>query len=236
MVNLIPLPTRTITDTEVSAALRRVVQIVDPVLYLLWESDPLGLKNRSRGLDEVDDVPDALAWLLNAADLPGTAAWDAMDVDERVNWWVRRVGAVNTVAVAFPGFLGVLADRLPIQDLLGFTNQTLVLLAVARERGITDLDQKVQLLGAVLCDRTLNAEQAVPVHHPEPADGAAGLVWTTVGLVRAIGDELTKRPHPRLLFRYLGMLPAVGAIADFIGEFGALNRAADEGQRWIAKL
>jgi hypothetical protein len=42
------------------------------------------------------------------------------------------VGALDTVLVAFPGVFGVVADRLPIQDVLGFTNQAIVLCAVAR--------------------------------------------------------------------------------------------------------
>jgi hypothetical protein len=37
---------------------------------------------------------------------------------------VKRVGAVDTIAVAFPGAFGVVADRLPV--------------AVAREFGVTD--------------------------------------------------------------------------------------------------
>lgn len=49
-----------------------------------------------------------------------------------------------------------------------------------------------------------------------------------------IGGELVKRPRPRRIFDYLGMLPAVGAIADYFGEYGALVRAAKAGRMWIA--
>jgi hypothetical protein len=38
-------------------------------------------------------------------------------------------------------------------------------------------------------------------------------LWHVAGLMRAIGDELVKRPRPRAVFRYLGMVPAVGAVA-----------------------
>jgi hypothetical protein len=31
----------------------------------------------------------------------------------------------------------------------------------------------------------------------------------------------------------LGKLPYVGIIADYIGEFGALERAAADGRRWV---
>jgi hypothetical protein len=59
-------------------------------------------------------------------------------------------------------------------------------------------------------------------------------MWHLVGLMRAIGDELVKRPRPRRIFRYLGMLPAVGAVADHLGEYGALVRAAKAGRQWVA--
>jgi hypothetical protein len=52
-----------------------------------------------------------------------------MDLDHRVNWWVKRVGAVDTIAVAFPGAFGFVADRLAVQDVLGFVNQSIVLCA-----------------------------------------------------------------------------------------------------------
>jgi diaminopimelate decarboxylase len=51
----------------------------------------------------------------------------------------------------------------------------------------------------------------------------------------AIGDELGKRSRPRRIFRYLGMLPAVGAVADYFGEYGALVRAAKAGRAWIER-
>jgi hypothetical protein len=53
--------------------------------------------------------------------------------------------------------------------------------------------------------------------------------------MRAITDELAKRPHPTGLYRVVGMLPGVGAVADYIGEYCALVRAAKAGERWIAQ-
>ncbi|MGK2882842.1 MAG: hypothetical protein ACSLE6_19365 [Mycobacterium sp.] len=238
-VNLIPLPTRTISDGAVAAALFRTVQVIDPLLYVLWETDPLSLKKRTRELGgKVDDLPDALAWVLNAADVPGTEAWDEMDLDSRIDWWVHRVGAVNTLAVAFPGFLGVIADRLPIQDLFGFTNQAIVLCAVAHEHGVTDQRELVRLLAVVLCHRDLSFDDKDTVVQRDSAPAESGVavtLWNALGLIRAVGDELAKRPRPRGFFRYLGMLPAVGAVADYVGEYGALDRAAKQGQRWIAE-
>ncbi|GAB7069090.1 hypothetical protein H7J06_25660 [Mycobacterium hodleri] len=246
---LIPMPTAVIDDADVSCALSRAVRVINPVVDVLSRSDPFGLKGRSHRIGDsdgsVDRALDALAWVLNTADVPGTQAWNDMDLDDRVDWWVHRVGAVDTVLVAFPGVFGAVADRLPLQDALGFANQAVVLCAVARECGVTDYGQQVRLLGAVLCDRDLGADAYADVDQgtPEPAsspmDGTplAFLkpLWRVAGQLRAIGDELGKRSRPRRIFRYLGMLPAVGAVADYFGEYGALVRAAKAGRRWIAQ-
>src|ERR1700709_124720 len=115
---LVQLPTATIHDADVASALGRAVRLINPVVDVLSRADPLGLKGRSHHLfgdddNPVDKVLDALAWVLNTADVPGTEAWEDMDLDGRTNWWVRRVGALDTVLVAFPGVFGVIADRLP---------------------------------------------------------------------------------------------------------------------------
>lgn len=249
------MPTASIDDAEVACALSRAVRIINPVVDLLSRADPFGLKGRSHHLGDadgsVDKALDALAWVLNTADVPGTQAWKDMTLDDRVNWWVRRVGAVDTVLVAFPGVFGVIADRLPIQDALGFANQAIVLCAVARECGVDDYGQQVRLLAAVMCGRELPVDKAAaaaaaaadvePAPQPDssPMDGTplAFLkpLWRVAGQLRAIGDELVKRPRPRRLFRYLGMLPAVGAVADYFGEYGALVRAAKAGRKWIER-
>ena len=248
LMSLIPLPTATIDDSDVAGALRRAVGIINPVLDLLASVDLLGLKKRTHTLGSSQatgaKVLDAAAWVLNAVDVPGTDAWDDMDLDDRINWWVRRVGAVDTIVVASPGVFGVVADRLPVQDLLGFANQSIVLCAVARELGVTDRREQVRLLGAVMCDRDLDdLDTRDAVNTPE-ADSAAmdwtpmGLaraLWQLAGLMRAIGDELVKRPRPRSIFRYLGMVPAAGALADYLGEYGALVRASKEGRDWIVQ-
>jgi hypothetical protein len=241
-VNVLPAPAAVLGNDEVTCALRRVVAVVDPLLDLL-ESDPVGLKGRTgSSADPVGRVLDAAAWVLDAADVPGTKAWDELTVDERVSWWVHRVGALDTVVVASPGVFGVLADRLPVQDALGFASQAIVLCAVAREHGVTDRDDRVRLLAAVLCDRDLD----VAAPRSDPGDGSDAVhvdwspvgigkaLWQVAGLLRATGDELVKRPRPRWIFRYLGMLPAAGAIADYLGEYGALVRAAKQGQAWLA--
>jgi hypothetical protein len=242
---LIPVPTAVLDDAAVACALNRAVRIINPVVDVLSRADPFGFKGRSHHLGgadgSVDMALDAVAWVLNTADVPGTQAWEEMDLDPRVNWWVRRVGALNTVLVAFPGVFGVVADRLLIQDALGFTNQAIVLCAVARECGVHDYGQQVRLLASVMCDRDLGAsvDAAQASQQPESAQGDGAPValvkalWHVAGLMRAIGDELVKRPRPRAVFRYLGMVPAVGAVADYFGEYGALVRAAKAARAWI---
>jgi hypothetical protein len=244
-VNLLPTPDVTISNADIADALSRAVRVIGPLLDVLWGTDPLGLKRRGAEQDDgagaIDKVADGIGWALNAADVPGTPAWDDMDVDSRIDWWVRRVGALNNVVVAFPGLLGVLARRLPIQDLLGFTNQAVVLCAVARELGVTDHTTQVRLLAAVLCARHLNAETVDAPDTDADEDitrtpsGVAKALWKLVGLLGAISDEVAKRPHPRAPYRYLSMLPAVGAIAAYFGELGALARTAKTGREWIAQ-
>lgn len=246
---LIPLPNAVIDDADVACALSRAVRVINPVVDLLSRADPFGLKDRSHRIGDsdgsVDRALDALAWVLNTADVPGTQAWADMTLDDRVNWWVHRVGAVDNVLVAFPGVLGAVADRLPVQDALGFANQAIVLCAVAREYGVDDHGEQVRLLAAVMCGREVDADEyaddadAAPEPESSPMDGTplAFLkpLWRVAGQLRAIGDELGKRSRPRRIFRYLGMLPAVGAVADYFGEYGALVRAAKAGRKWIER-
>ncbi|MBU9762346.1 hypothetical protein FR943_00535 [Mycobacterium sp. TNTM28] len=230
------LPFTRLSDADVAGALNRAAAVINPALDLATRFDPLGLKQRthrqSPAVNPVDRTLDRAAAILNFAELPGTQAWDDMTRDGHVKWWVRRVGTVTTVAVAFPGAFGFIADRLPVQDALGFANQAILLWAVAREDGVTDRDDQVQLLGAVLCNRDL----ADPL--PEDADTAhslPGKLWEVAGTLRAVGAELTKRPQPQRVYHYLGMLPGIGAIVDYVGELTALRHAADEAATWISE-
>jgi hypothetical protein len=218
-MGLIPMPRTDLTDADVTSALGRAVSLIDLILDVLAEADPLGLRRR-----------------LDCVDIPGTKAWEAKDRAARIRWWVRRVGALDTVLVAFPGVFGVVADRLPVQDLLGFTNQAIVLCAVAREYGITDTQTRVRMLAAVLCAREVSDQAESEPAVQDPGWSAMSLprkVWHLAGILNAIGAELGKRPHPKGVFRYLGMLPWLGAVADYFGEYGALMRAAAAGEAWI---
>ncbi|AMT72168.1 hypothetical protein [Mycobacteroides immunogenum] len=245
-MGLISLPTAVLSDADIADALSRAVRVINPVLAVLAQSDPFGLKERTYELGAgdgvVDKALDALACALNTATTPGTKAWDRLDTRGKAHWWVQRVGAVNTVFVAFPGVFGALARRLPVQDLLGFSNQAIVLVAIARELGIDDHRDQVRLLAKVLCDRTLSDEALASAADDEAPEtprswspfAMARTLWHLAGILRAVGAELQKRPQPKPIFRYLGMLPAVGGLAGYFGEYGALRRAASAGERSIA--
>ncbi|KAA0022606.1 hypothetical protein [Antrihabitans cavernicola] len=244
-------------DQEVVDVLTRVVGIIDPVLEVLSSTDPLGIKGRTK-----DDAPagsladrglDAVAWAFNAADVPGTKAWDEKSVDERCEWWVRRVGALNNLVVAFPNVLGPLAQRLPLQKMLGFGNQAIVLIATARERGVTDRHDQVRLLAQVLCQRTI-PDDVTPGPNAAAPQGEAPVtlkgsgdqeqnswaplalartLWRLAHTMRGLSGELERRPKPTKIFRYLGMIPVVGVAAGYVGEFTALSHAAEAGRKWL---
>jgi hypothetical protein len=236
-----------ITDKHVAGVLSRAVWVINPVLDVLSTVDPLGLKDRTRDDHEssdsvVDRALDALAWVLNTADVPGTKAWDEMNLDQRTRWWVRRVGALNNLVVAYPGVFGALVQRLPLQDALGFGNQAIVLVAVAREHGVVDQHDQVRMLADVLTHRTIPAGPALDTaqidgdedeHRSWTPFALAKALWRIARILRAIDSELDRRPQPAKLFRYVGMLPVVGIVADYFGEFGALSRAAKAGRTWI---
>ena len=235
------LPFTQLSDNEVADALGRAVAMINPVLAAYTRFDPLGLRERTHAEQPADGAVgrslDLAAAVVNFAQLPGTKAWVEMDRDGHVKWWVHRAGAVTTIPVAFPGAFGIIADRLGVQDVLGFTNQAIVLCAVAREGGVTDPAEQAALLGAVLCDRQL-PDAAVPASSDRPDAVPPSLpakLWDFAGVLRAVADEFTKRPHPQKLYHYLGMLPGVGAVADYVGEYTALLHAADEGAAWLRK-
>jgi hypothetical protein len=52
--------------------------------------------------------------------------------------------------------------------------------------------------------------------------------------VRALGNELDARPQPGPTFALLGNIPVIGVVAGYLGERGALARAAKQGEKWTA--
>ncbi len=279
-MGLLPKPHATLTDADVAEALCRAVAVIDPLLDLLADADPIGLRRRTHRLlppprrlsgrvrrwrlrrrrRAAGRAPgagaralDLGARLFNAADLPGTAAWARLDRDQRVHWWVYRVGALNTLVVATPGLFGWLTRVVPVSELAGFVNQAIVLCAVAREYDVTDRPTKVRLLAEVLCGRRLPAgfdlradfaptplPQTPPVGWKPLATITASkpvvitrTVWQLVGILRATFEEAAKRPHPGKWYARLSTLPWIGAVVTYFGERSALIRAARQGQEWL---
>lgn len=246
-----------ITDQRIVAVLRPFVRATRPVLDALRESDPFGL--RARVLDrpesaEGSDRPmrDRVLDLLASANVPGTAAWAAMDVGERTEWWVFRVGRLTSLVAAIPGFGGFVTSRLPISATLGAAAQGLVLCAIANERGVREENVRITLLGQVLFDRRLVPEPVTAEADAEADRRAAELtgdldsaidrtlpervgsaVWNLGRVLHSVQDELDRRPHGRFYHRWVGNLPVVGAVGKYFGEWSGLKRAARDGQRWL---
>ncbi len=274
-----------ITDAQVVKVLRPFVRATAPLLGALRESDPFGLVRRVAGhsnrADRAEkavlgsgDHEDAqeLATVerglreklldgLESVQVPGTAAWDAMDVQQRDDWWVNRVGRFTVLFASIPGLGGALADRLPIQTTLATAGQGLVLCALAAEHGVTDHGERVRLIAKVLFerdidpvlaagsggDRAADEETAATAELTEDMDAATAAhgkitvraarrtLWRFGRTLWALGDELDKRPQGRVWHRAIGVLPVVGMAADYFGERSALKRAAKLGRRWLAQ-
>jgi hypothetical protein len=247
-----------IPDAVIVAILRPFVRATRPVLDGLREADPFGLRSRAPGGGEVpaderglrDKVLDALA----SVEVPGTAAWAAMNVPSRTHWWVRRVGRFTTLIAAVPGLGGALANRLPVSKAVGAAGQGLLLVAIAGEHGVRDEDELVNLLGAVLFRRELAVSAATGTEDAAAEARAAELtgdlarpsatptmtkvgraVWRLGRALFSVESELDKRPHGNLLHEGLGMLPVIGALGKYLGEWSGLKKAAREAEKRLAK-
>ncbi|HJQ45947.1 MAG TPA: hypothetical protein VJ870_06440 [Amycolatopsis sp.] len=226
-----------ISDRQVVKVLRPFVRAANPVLGAMRSPGRLG---RLAGLG-----------------IPGTPAWDAMDVDARTDWWIHRVGRVTALATSVPGLGGALADRLPVQDALGASAQGLLLCAIAGEHGVDDVGERVRLIGWVLFGRDIDPVLAA-AEDPDEAEDArteqlageftqpakqarrmsfkavAGTLWRMGRSLLAITGELEKRPRGRFYQRAFGMLPVVGMAGDYLAERSALIRVAKRSRRWLS--
>lgn len=242
-----------ISDGAMIAVLRPFVRATRPVLDALRESDPFGLRHRVAAPAGVDrglgtKVLDALS----TVEVPGTAAWAAMDVQERCDWWVFRVGRFTTLVAAAPGIGGVLANRLPVSKAIGAAGQGLLLVAIAGEHGVRDEESLVALLGRVLFRRDLVVEtpdaeadvaattraheltgDIADATSPPTLQRAARALWRLGRGLFAVENELDKRPHGSTIAGWIGMLPVLGALGKYLGEWAGLKRAAREATQWL---
>lgn len=230
------------TDEQLADVLEHAVAVIDPILDVLAERDPLGLKSHTFDEGEHDShlakAQHALAAIVNVTDWPGTKGWSELSTRQRADWWVSRIGSLNTFAVAYPGIFGAWAKRLPISSTLGFANQAMVLVAIAREYGVTDPADQVRMLASVLCGRNLTASASqtsgVPTEKVKRGKSLFRAIWQVATILRDLTGELGRRPQPARPFSLLSYLPVIGAPAIYVGERLALNRAAKEGRNWIA--
>jgi hypothetical protein len=165
-----------------------------------------------------------------------------MPAAERDAWWASRAAQVGAAAAGLPRLAGRLADLLPLQNTVGTAVQSLVVLGVAGEHGVTDPAERVSLLSRVLLDRDLPAERVRPLlervrgSYAEAAFGARGeraglsgaarTVWRAARLLSRIDEALDARPKGRLGARALAQLPVVGVLGGYAAEREALRRAA----------
>jgi hypothetical protein len=256
-----------ISDSQVVAVLRPFVRGCGPMLDALRESDPMGLRARADRAETADELAGVESGLrekllngLTSVKVPGTAAWAAMDVDERTHWWVHRVGRFTALLTSIPGLGGALADRLPVQDTLGAASQGLLLCAIAGEHGVLDLGDRVRLIAWVLFDRDIDPAIAAGEHagHEDAAaenvatgqlteelaeskrkhgkitlKASVGTLWRLGRSLLGIVEELEKRPHGRFYHRAIGMLPIVGMAGDYLGERSGLKRVAKRAHKWF---
>jgi hypothetical protein len=166
----------------------------------------------------------------------------AMPQAERTAWWAERVGSMAAGVAAAPRFAGKLADLLPLENTVGTAAQSLVVLGIAGERGVTDPAERVSLLARVLLDRDLPPDRVRPLlthvagTYREEALGAkdrrggvrgtARTVWRLARLLSRIDDALDARPKGKLRHRALANLPVVGVAGGYAAEREALRRAA----------
>jgi hypothetical protein len=156
--------------------------------------------------------------------------------EQRDAWWAERVSFVAAAVAAAPRFLGRLADLLPLQNTVGTAVQSLIVLGVAGEHGVTDPADRIFLLARVLLGRELTPEQVRPLlthaagtYRDEALGtkrGPVRTIWRMSRLLGRIDDTLDARPKGRLHHRALANLPVVGVLGGYAAEREGLRRAA----------
>jgi hypothetical protein len=163
----------------------------------------------------------------------------ALSRAERDEWWAERASGVAAGVSAVPRFAGKLADLLPLQNTVGTAVQSVVVLGVAGEHGVTDPAERVSLLAQVLLGRALPAEAVRPLLTRSrgtyldealgrPGElGTAKTLWRVAQLLGRIDEALDARPKGKLRYRALANLPVVGVLGGYAAEREGLRRAAD---------
>jgi hypothetical protein len=166
----------------------------------------------------------------------------ALPQAERDRWWADRVSRIAAVVSAAPRFAGKVADLLPLQNTVGTAVQSVVVLGVACERGITTPAERVSLLSRVLLDRDLSPAAVEPLltrsrgtyrdeafGESEDRKGVLGpvrTVWRVARLLSRIDEALDARPKGKLRHRLLSNIPVVGVVGGYAAERAGLQKAA----------
>ncbi|WP_226346900.1 hypothetical protein [Agilicoccus flavus] len=180
---------------------------------------------------------------------PAHANWSQAPADERIDWWVGRFGTAAAALAAVPGLGGRIGKLSSLDDVVASAAQVLIVHAVAREMGVSDLGRRVAVAGKIVLGRDLDPEAVTralgdPEAQPEdtvPGDAdedkrgplarvgrSAALVWRVADRIRRLHSDLDRRRKGGLLVRAIGNLPAVGALGSFLSERKGISRAADE--------
>ncbi len=163
---------------------------------------------------------------------------------QRDQWWADRVSRIAALVSAAPRFAGKLADLLPLQNTVGTSVQSVIVLGVAGEHGVTGSAERVSLLARVLLDRDLPPSDVEPLlvksrgtyreeafgaaDERKGASGAIRTVWRVARLLSRIDEALDARPKGKLRHRALSNIPVVGVIGGYSAEREGLRRAAAE--------
>lgn len=258
--NATRLNSGSITDADVAAVLRPFVRATRPLLGALSDADPFGLQARALQATAALASPvqrtlrNRVVDRIASTRAPGTAAWVQMDMHARSSWWVRRVGRVTSLVAAVPGFGGAITSKLPVTSALGAVAQSLVLCAIADEHDMHDEADVVALLGAVMFRRDLcpparaelsrDSDAAVDARAAELTGGLetekkptlqrlGGVLWRMGRALLAVEGELGKRPRGGFIARTMSLIPVIGVLGKYLGEWSGLKKAAKAGEAWI---
>jgi hypothetical protein len=164
----------------------------------------------------------------------------ALPQAERDQWWADQVSRVAAGVSAAPRFAGKLADLLPLQNTVGTAVQSVVVLGVAGEHGITDQVARVSLLAQVLLDRDLPADRVEPLltrargtyrddalgKARKGVLGTARTLWRVSRVLARVDEALDARPKGKWRHRLLSDLPVIGVVGGYAAEREGLRRAA----------
>src|SRR4051794_14926197 len=139
---------------------------------------------------------------------PGSRRWADLPVQDRADWWTRRIAVMGGFVAAAPRFFGAMADRIPAQAAFGASAQGLAVCAVAREHGVDDPDDWVPLLGRVIFNRKVERGHCVDAVRRwklrrQEAGATPGTPLAMLDaadeldeLQREVPEEPADRPHP----------------------------------------